>query len=179
MGFPAFRRLVHTPGGHTGPTLQSLPCPLRGLIRVTCCARVRDLVLIRHFRCDEIKRMAANIDVGNRHFNFRHVARDTLTARAPRLMVSVGLDRWSVWPILGSGSMAGQAHLRSRSPEICVVVSAVHIVTTEAGHTTPIHQALHKVISLHPVLMARAIREMCKRGFSQLVFLKFPEVFKV
>jgi hypothetical protein len=52
----------------------------------------------------------------------------------------------------------------------------MYIVATEAGHTPPIHQALHEIVSLHSVLMAGAVGKMGKRGFAQFVFFEPPKV---
>ena len=55
-------------------------------------ARIRNLVLIGHFRCDEAERMAPNIDVGDCLFDLRHVARHTITAGTAGPMVRVRFD---------------------------------------------------------------------------------------
>ena len=62
-------------------------------------ARIRNLVLIGHFRCDEIERVAADIDVGDRLRDLGHVAGDAFAARALREMMRVRFDRRSMGAI--------------------------------------------------------------------------------
>ena len=47
----------------------------------------------------------------------------------------------------------------------------MRIVTTEAGDAPPVHQALHKVVALHPILVSGAIGKMRERRFADLVLL--------
>lgn len=44
------------------------------------CAGIRNLVSVGHLRADKPERVAANIDIGDDLFDFRHVPRDTLVA---------------------------------------------------------------------------------------------------
>ena len=91
--------LVDPPRRYPGPSLERFPCPLRRLVRVTRVARVRDLVLICHFGRDEIKRMAADIDVGDRLLDLRHVTGHTVAAGAAGTMVRVGFNGGCMRPI--------------------------------------------------------------------------------
>ncbi len=86
------RGLVDPPGRYPNPSLERFTRPLRRLVRVTGIARVRDLVLICHFGRDELKRMAADIDVGDRLLDLRHVAGHTVAAGTAGTMVRVGFD---------------------------------------------------------------------------------------
>ena len=54
---------------------------------------IRDFVLIRHFRGDESKRMAADIDARNRLLDLRHVASHAIVSRRPSFMMGVFLNR--------------------------------------------------------------------------------------
>ena len=63
-----------------GPLLQLLDGPRCSLVRVAGIARVRHLELIRHRRWDEFEGMAANVDIGNRLLDLRHVAANTFVA---------------------------------------------------------------------------------------------------
>jgi hypothetical protein len=55
--------------------------------------RVRDLVLVGHRRTDELERVAADVDVGDGLFDLRHMAGDTVAARAAGLVVRVAFVR--------------------------------------------------------------------------------------
>ena len=57
----------------------------------------------------------------------------------------------------------------------------MNIVTTEARHAASVHlhRAVDKIISLHPILMGRAIGEMRKRRFARFVVLQTPECLQV
>src|ERR1700757_3319363 len=55
----------------------------------------------------------------------------------------------------------------------------MNIVAGEAGNAAAVHQALHKIIALHTVLVSGAIGEMGESGLAQRVFFKLPEIAKV
>jgi hypothetical protein len=52
----------------------------------------------------------------------------------------------------------------------------MHIMTTEALDASSVHDALNKIVALHPILMSGAVGKMRKTGFTQFVFLELPEV---
>ena len=62
-------------------------------------ARIRNLVLVRHYRRDEVERVTTNIDVGNGLFNPGHVAGYAITGWTVGAMVRMRLDTRSVRPI--------------------------------------------------------------------------------
>jgi hypothetical protein len=47
-------------------------------------------------------------------------------------------------------------------------------MATEAGHAAAVHRALHKILTLHAVLVCRAIGEMRKRSLAELVLFELP-----
>ena len=47
-----------------------------------------------------------------------------------------------------------------------VIIGSVHIVTTEACDAAPIHDALHEIVALHPVLVGGAVGEVVEVGRS-------------
>src|SRR5262245_47812434 len=55
----------------------------------------------------------------------------------------------------------------------------MNIMTTETSHTALVHLALHKVVSLHSILVPGAIRKVCEARFSEFVLFQFPIIFKV
>ena len=56
-----------------------LGSPRGGFVRVAGRARVGDLIFVGHRRRDERERVRAHVDVRDRRFNFRHMARHTYT----------------------------------------------------------------------------------------------------
>lgn len=55
----------------------------------------------------------------------------------------------------------------------------MHVVAGEASNSAPVHDALHKIISLHPVLMRRAIREMREGSLAKGDVFELPIILKV
>lgn len=55
------------------------------------------------------------------------------------------------------------AYLIGWLAQLRVVVRSVYVVTAKACDAATVHYALHEIISLHPVLVCRGIREMRER----------------
>ena len=72
--------------------------------------------------------------------------------------------------------MAIEAELADRFSQLRVILGSMHIVATEARNPVPIHHALHKIVSLHTVLVRCAVREMSERRLPQRVFFELPEI---
>src|SRR6185295_4786365 len=70
--------------------------------------------------------------------------------------------------------VALQAHLVAREPQEGVLPAAVRVVARVAANALLVHPALHEVVSLHPVLVSRSIREVGEAGLSQTVLFKIP-----
>src|SRR4051794_1608304 len=104
--------------------------------------------------------MAADIYVGDRLFDLRHVAGRALAAGTIRLVMRVGLEGFSVRTVLRVRAMACAANVVSRCPEQRLVRSAVDVMAREAGYAARVHEALYKVVALHAVLVSRAVWEM-------------------
>ncbi len=127
---------------------------------------------------DELKSMGADIDVGDRLLYFRHVAAYAFVARAACLMVRVRLNSGCVRTVGGVRPMALKAQHVCWLQEIGVVVRAVHVMAAKTAHAVGVHLARNEIVALHPVLVRRAIGEMCKRLFPKLVLFQLPEVLK-
>ena len=173
-----FKTSVHAPGRESRPSFQRLARPVRRFIRVAARARIRDLELIRHARRNEAEGVAAHVDVGDRLLDLRHVTRDALAPRAAGGVMRVLLDARGVRTVGRCGAVTRQTQLPGRLHEVRVVRRAVGVVTTEAGDASVIHDALHEIVSLHPVLMSRVIGEVRERQLAELVFLELPEVLQ-
>jgi len=86
--------------------LQLLRGPRRRLIRVTCRARIRNLVFVRHRRRDEAKRVRSNFDICHRCLDLWHVASDTTTPRRPGLVMGVLFGSGGARTIQGKRAVA-------------------------------------------------------------------------
>src|SRR5690349_19054595 len=69
--------------------------------------------------------------------------------------------------------MAGQAQRVALADEHRGL-GAVRVVAAEAGHTPPIHQALHVVVALHPVLVCGAVGKMREGGLAKMMLFELP-----
>ena len=59
------------------------------------------------------------------------------------------------------------------------VPGAVDIVTRSAGDAVFIHDTLHKVVALHPVLVCGSIRKVGKGCLTQDDVFEFPEILQM
>ena len=55
----------------------------------------------------------------------------------------------------------------------------MRIVAAEAGHPTPVHHALHKIISLHPIFVRGAVGEVREGRLAQRVLFQLPKILQV
>jgi hypothetical protein len=91
--------IPNPPWRHIRPCSQSIGGPLARFVRVTCIAGIRNFQQVGLVRGDEAERMTPNIDVRDGLFDFRHMASDAISARAPRPMMRVRRDRRRVRPV--------------------------------------------------------------------------------
>src|SRR5882672_6378785 len=122
--------------------------------------------------------MTSNIDVCDLRLDLWHVTADALAALAVCRVMRVLLQGHGMRSVVGTCTVTGETELveNHRLPEIRIIARPVNIVAVVTGDPARIHQALNKIISLHPVLVSRAVAVMCKRGRSQRVLLKLPVV---
>ena len=88
------------------------------------------------------------------------------------------LDGSGAGTVQGKRAVAIHAQLVGRLSQLGVVIGTVHIVAAKAGHPAAVHYALYEIISLHAVLMSRAVRIVRERGFAQGVFFKLPKILQ-
>jgi hypothetical protein len=55
----------------------------------------------------------------------------------------------------------------------------MHIMTAEALDTSPVHDALNKIVALHPILMSGAVGKMRKTRLTEFVLLELPEILQI
>ena len=102
-----------------------------------------------------------------------------LTAGAAVFVVGVFLQRRSVRTIRRRWPMTVEAELVYGLSELSVVFCAVHVMAGSAGNTVLIHDALHKVVALHPVLMRGSVWEVRECCLTQGDVIEFPEVLQM
>src|SRR4029078_304664 len=173
------RSLIHTPYRTITPAGKCLSSPRCVVILVANVAGVRDLQRIRFAGRYEVKGMAADVYVGDRLLDLRHVAGRALAVRTVRLVMRVGFDRFGVRTILRFWAMARAANIVARCTEERLVFRTVDVVTREARYAARVHQALYEVVTLHAVLVRRAIWEMREGLLAELVLLELPKIPKV
>lgn len=176
MSGPGFRSRCHPPRRAIRPGLQCIRSPGRGFVRVANVAGVGNLQRITHCRSDKMKGVAANIHIAERLGDFGHVAGDALAPLAVRCVMRMCGNGGGVRPIGGVWTVTVEAQLTGRLAQVRGIARAMHVVARETRHPVHIHQAGDEIISLHPVLVRRAIGEMGKCGVAQLVFLQSPVV---
>lgn len=109
-------------------------------------------------------------------FNRRHVACHALAPGASLLVVRMLFERGRVRPIGRARAVAIKANLVRRLYELRVVLGPVDIVACEAGESAPVHHALHKIVSLHAVLVRGAIGKMSEACLPQRMVLELPKI---
>ena len=91
---PVRRDLLHPPRRAFGPVPHHIAGPSGGFIDMARGARIGDLAFFRHRRGDECESVRPHVDVGDSHFNLRHVASHARAAgRAIFVMRMFGQSR--------------------------------------------------------------------------------------
>jgi hypothetical protein len=81
------------------------------------------------------------------------------------------------WAIGGCRAVALQAEDGGRLEKIGIVLGAMHIVATEAGHAVRVHQTGNEIISLHAVSASGAVRKISGIDPSGVTVVELPELF--
>ena len=72
--------------------------------------------------------------------------------------------------------MAVEADPVGRLSQLSVVGGAVGIMARGTGDTTPVHDALRRVVPLHTVLVGRAVGKIIEVGLAQSAVFVSPEI---
>src|ERR1700683_2781424 len=83
------------------------------------------------------------------------------------------------WPVQGKRTVAIEAQFIRWLAQLGVVLRTVHIVAARAIHPAPVHHTLHKIISLHTVLVGCAVgvvRECC---LAQRMLFELPKILQL
>lgn len=128
------------------------------LVPVARRTRIGHLVLVRFAWRNKAESVSTDESTGNAlGLDLRHVTRYALATAATYFMMRVRFKRngsrtiWRRWPV------TVQTELLGGLSQLRVVRCAMHIVAGCTGHSPAIHQTLHEIVPLHPVLMSSAI----------------------
>src|SRR5690348_8250822 len=80
------------------------------------------------------------------------------------------------WAIGGCRAVALQTEDGGRLEKIGVVLGAVNVVTTEAGHAVRVHQTGNEIISLHAVSASSAVRIISGIDAGGVTVVERPEL---
>src|SRR5580698_946516 len=94
-------------------------------------------------------------------------------------MVGVFLQTRGMRAVGRRRPMTVQTELVYRLSELGIVFRAMYVVAGSTGDTVLIHDALDKVIALHPVFMRGSIREVGECRLTQGDVFEFPVVCQV
>jgi hypothetical protein len=88
------------------------------------------------------------------------MAGDALAAGTAILVMSVFLQSCGARAVRRAGTMAIETNLAGWLAKLRVVVRAVNIVASSAGHAVPVHGAFNEVVALHSVLVRCTVGEI-------------------
>jgi hypothetical protein len=115
-------------------------------------AGIGDLQRFGLSRRHKAKGVAADIDVGDRLLDGRHMASDATAPSTGGRVMSVLLDGRSAGTCLRVGTVTTQAKPVSSFAHHPRVVIAVGVMAAEARHAPGVHQTFNKIVALHTVL---------------------------
>lgn len=123
-------------------------------------ARIGNLQCIRSCRGNELEGLGADVHIGNRLFDLRHVTGNTFVSGTGGRVMGVRFEGRRPRAIGRVWTVALKTENSSRLDEVRVVFRAMHIVTAKAAHAVGIHLAGNEIVSLHPILVGRAVTKM-------------------
>jgi hypothetical protein len=146
---------------------------------MTGSARIGNFVLVGHRGINKVKRVGAHFAVGDGGFHLGHMASDALAPSRTGFVVGMKLESRGTRTFRGHRGMAIEAELIHGLAELRVVLRPVDIMTTETGDSATVHQALHKVVSLHAVFVGCTIGKMVEAKIAQFVIFQLPEIMEI
>ena len=151
--------------------------PRRRFAGVTGCTWIWHFVLVCHLRPNEPKCVRVNMGAWYALALYPgHVTCDALATGAPVLVMRVRFKSGLMRAVRRHRSVTVETELIRRLDQLRVIASAMHVVAIETGDSVVIHDALHEIISLHPVLICRAIREVVEIGLTERAVFQPPIV---
>ena len=135
-------------------------------------ARIGDFELVGHRRRDERKRVAADVHVGDRLLDLRHMARHTITAGAAARVMGMVFQSGRVRAI--RRARPWQVRQISRAGLTSSASFAVPCESWQLKQVTPRRyiRLCHEIVALHPVLVPGAVGKVGKRRLPELVLLQ-------
>lgn len=118
---------------------------------------------------DHCSRHALGLDL-------RHVTGNTGAALASRPVMGVLFQGGGMRTIWRVGAMAIQANLIDGFSQLRIVAGTVRIVTRGTGDFMPVHDALHKIVTLHSILARGAVGKIVEVGLTECAVLQLPIV---
>ena len=121
--------------------------------------------------------MSVDICAGDSfRFDLRHVTSHALTSGTAAFMMRVFFNGGRMRAVRGHRAVTIQANLIRRLSQLGVVLRAMHIMAGGTGDSMPVHDALHKVIALHPVFVRRAVWKIVKVRLPERAVFQLPEI---
>ena len=124
-------------------------------------------MFVRHRRRDERECMSAYFYLSQRRLDLWHVARDTLATRTSTFVMSVFFDGGSARSVRRQRTVAIQTDFVGRLSQFSIIIRPVRIMAAKTSDPTPVHDALHKIVPLHPVFVRSTIGEMSEAKLTQ------------
>jgi len=146
---------------------------------MTRSAGIGDFIFVGHRRGNEGKGVRAHFDVRDGRGDFRHVAGDATAARGAFLVMGMIFESRGARAIHGERRVALQTELVGGLAKLRVVFGAVHVVAAKTGDSAAVHDALHKIISLHAIFMGGAVGVMRKGRLAKRVLPELPEILQI
>jgi hypothetical protein len=171
--------LLGSPRRTLRPTSQRVCRPGVRLVGVTQGTRVGNLILVRHGRRDHPEGVRVDFHVSQSGLDLRHMARDALASCTAGFVTSVLFECRRPWPVRRQGTMTIQTDLVNRLSKLRIVAGAMCVMATETCNAASIHDALHEVVPLHPVLARRSVGEIRKAGLTKRVVFQHPEILQL
>jgi hypothetical protein len=104
------------------------------------------------------------------------MAADALATRRTWRMMRVPRNVRGPWAIGGCRAVALQTEDGRRLEKIRIVLRAVDVVATEAGHAMRVHQTGDEIVALHAVSASSAIGIIRGIGASGMTVVECPEL---
>lgn len=176
---PCVRRSVHAPRRSLWPVPQSLGGPSGALVCMASRTGIRDFIFVGHCGGYEGKGMRSHLHIRNCYFDFGHVTSNATASCRVFFVMRMLFDGGGARAIQRKGTVTIHAEFVRWFSQLCVIVRAMHIVATKAGHAATVHHTLYKIIPLHTVLVRRAIGVVCKGRFAKRILFQLPIISQI
>ena len=139
-------------------------------------AGIGNLEFVGHGGSNESEGVGADLDIGNGRGDSGHMAGDATAASGTFLVMGVFFEGGGAGAVQRKRAVAIEAQLVGGFAELRVVIGTVYVMAAVAGDAAAVHQALDEVITLHAVLVSRAIRVVREACLPERVPFQLPEI---